>query len=237
MPPSETSRTVDLSARDVVILDHIARYRISTPEVLHRLFFDGSRANAVTKVTSRLCDIQHLRRFPLYHPRTYFTLGPEAAKRLGLPVSRTRPLGPQSLPLEYGVLSCATRGQHHHQRLTTRELLELCPDLPAGLTEQPCCLDDSVTPPRLELIRVDLGGRPDHVARKCQADVRSRSDVASIQQLMAAGRFRLFVVTGTLAKAGSITDSLQQHAWPEGFLIQMFVVSDLLPLIAGVSDT
>lgn len=237
MPPKDTNHPVRLSTRDAAILEHIARYRISTAEVLHRQFFRGRRANAVTKVTSRLYGSGHLSRHPLYHPRTYFTLGPDGARRLGLPLSRTRPLGPQSLPVEYGVLSCVTRGSRRHQRLTVRELLELCPDLPTGLREQPCCLDETASPPRLELIRVDLGGRPDHVARKCVADVRSRSGIDSLQHLMAQGRFHLIVVTGTTAKAASICDALDQHPWPDRFQIHMVVVSDLLPLTAAISDT
>lgn len=237
MSPIESSQPAQLSTRDVSILEHVARYRISTGEVLHRLFFKGCRANAVTKVTSRLCEIRHLRRYPLHHPRTYFTLGPDGARRFGLPLSRTRPLGPQSLPIEYGVLSCATRGRRLHQRLTTRELLEVCPELPDSLSDQACCLDETATPPRLELIRVDLGGRPDHVARKCLADIRARDGIESVQTLMAQGRFQLIVVTGTTAKAASIGESLDQHTWPDRFEIHMVVVPDLLPLIAGISDT
>lgn len=237
MTPSEPNPPNRLSTRDLSILEHVARYRISTGEVLHRLFFDGSRANAVTKVTSRLCEIHFLRRYPLHHPRTYFTLGPDGARRFGLPLSRTRPLGPQSLPIEYGVLSCATRGRRLHPRLTTRELLEVCPGLPDSLRDQACCLDETTSPPQLELIRVDLGGRPDHVARKCHSDIRSRRDIASIQSLLAQGRFQLIVVTGTTAKAASIGEAIDKHDWPNRFEIRMVVVPDLLPLIAGISDS
>ncbi len=234
---SKENRSARLSTRDIAILEHIARYRISTGEVLHKLFFVGRRANSVTKVTSRLCDIQQLRRYPLYHPRTYFTLGPDGAKRFGLSLTRTRPLGPQSLPVEYGVLACATRGRRLHQRLTCYELLKLCPDIPPGLQDQPCCVDESVAPPRLELIRVDLGGRPDHVARKCLADVRDRRKINSLQELMRQGRFHLVIVTGTTAKAAAICNSIDRHVWPDDFQIHLAVVSDLLPLIAGMSDT
>jgi hypothetical protein len=237
MSPENTSKPVRLSVRDITILEHVARYRISTGEVLHKLFFHGCRANAVTKITSRLCRHQYLCRYPLNHPRTYFTIGPHEARRAGLPMARTQPLGPLSLPAEYGVLSCATRGRRLHQRLTTRELLVLCPDLPIDLRDRPCCLDETISAPRLELVRVDLGGQADHVARKCVADIRSRTGIDSIQSLMAQGRFHLIIVTGTTAKAAAICDALDQHPWPDRFQIHMVVVSDLVPLIAGISDT
>jgi len=42
------------------------------------------------------------------------------------------------------------------------------------LLESPHCLDESRDPAVVELIRVDLGGKSDHVARKCHADIQLR---------------------------------------------------------------
>ena len=222
--------------RDTALMKFIARYRVATNEVFHKRFFAGQQPNAVTKVTLRLCRSEHLRKFPLWHPRTYFTLGPVGAQQLGLPVSRTRPLGPQSLPTEYGVLSYATRGQQLRKRLTSRELLEQFPDLPARIVDQPWCQKPGSDPATLELVRVDLGGKPDHVARKCAADISEQSDASVLRSLMRDQRLSLVIVTGTTAKAASIQESLGRRFWPDGLQIRLAVVPDLLPLIARTND-
>ena len=224
-----------LSPRDRRIVEHVVRHRITTHEVLHKLFFAGQQPNAVVKVTTRLCDTGHLRGFTLYHPRTYYRLGLQAAQQLGLPMHRTLPLGPQSLPTEYATLAYATLGSHYHRRLTTQELVELCPWLPRPLPEQPHCLDESGRQPRLEAIRVDLGGRPDHVARKCDADIQSRDHFQAFKSFLKQHRFGLVVVTGTTEKAAAIREALDEHVWPDGLEIHLAVVPDL-PLLTWRLD-
>jgi len=228
----QSTTTARLARRDQAILDHVGRYRLTTNEVLHHSLFDGCQPNAVTKVTSRLCRGDYLRKFPLCYPRSYFTLGSCATSLLGLPDNRMLPLGPQSLPTEYGVLAFAVRRKSSHVRLTRHELSERFPALPAGLTEQPYCLDENCNV--LELVRVDLGGAADHVARKCEADVAARRDERPFSILLAEKRFRLVVVTATTEKAAAIQQSLSQRLWPDDLLLHIAVVSDLLTLTAGL---
>jgi hypothetical protein len=90
-----------------MILDHVLRYRMTTNQVVERLYFPAQKYNAVTKVTARLRRDRLLSKFVLCHPRVYFTLGPRAAQDLGVSPGRTCPLGPQSLPTEYAVLAYA----------------------------------------------------------------------------------------------------------------------------------
>ena len=113
-----------LTARDRAILKHVMRYRITTNEVLHRTMFAGMAANSVTKVTRRLCRMEYLRQFPLIHPQSYFVAGERAVRDFGISIHRTRPLGPQSLPVEYAVLAYSTLGQETHMRLTVGEISE-----------------------------------------------------------------------------------------------------------------
>jgi hypothetical protein len=47
--------------RDAAILEHLRRYHLTTPEILHRLFFPGVGLNAVRKVTGRLCRERRIR--------------------------------------------------------------------------------------------------------------------------------------------------------------------------------
>ncbi len=50
------------------------------------------------------------------------------------------PLGPQSLPTEYGVLAYATLGDQPLLRLTTTELRQQCPDFPETWYDAAHCL-------------------------------------------------------------------------------------------------
>ena len=69
------------------------------------------------------------------------------------------------LPIEYATLAYATLGVNYHKRLTVPELKQPCPWLTDEFAESPHCLDESRDPPVVELIRVDLGGKSDHVAQ------------------------------------------------------------------------
>jgi hypothetical protein len=227
-------RTHRLSHRDRAILDDVARYRLITSEVLHKRHFPRQKRNAVAKVTGRLRRKRLLFKFPLFHPRSYYTLAPHSALLLGVPVHRSLPLGTQSLPSEYAVLAYATLGATEHARLTASELAELCPWMQATSQDAPYCLDTSQEPPVLELIRVDLGGKADHVARKCDADIQVRRPLGEFETWVRNRRFRLVVVSGTSEKAALIRQSLEEHLWPDGLSIHLVVVPELLQLRASV---
>ena len=232
-PPTNRPRK---SKRDRMILDHVVRHRMTTNEVVHRLYFPHHKDNAVTKVTARLCRERLLCKFVLCYPRAYFTLGDQAVQNLGVSPGRTCPLGPQSLPTEYAVLAYALLGSSRHVRLTVAELQTFCPWLPAEFLDFPHCLDESGASPVVELIRVDLGGKPDHLARKCDADVQVRRRNGEFENLVRQGRFRLVVITGTAQKAAAIEAALNQHVWPDGLQFHLAVVPDLVLLIASTND-
>ena len=236
MPQESRPNRRRKSNRDRLILDHVVRHHITTNQVVQRLYFPCQEYNAVTKVTARLCRQLSLCKFVLCQPRVYFTLGPQAAKDLGVSLGQTYPLGPQSLPTEYGVLAYAILGTAVHVRLTADELQALCPWLPVELLGFPHCLDESGDWPVVELIRVDLGGKPDHLARKCDSDVQVRRRVAEFETLVRQGRFRLVVVTGTPQKAAAIEAALNQHLWPDGLQFHLAVVPDLILLTARTND-
>ena len=177
-----------------------------------------------------MCRERLLAKHPLHHPQVYFTLGPRGAQQLGLPPHRACPLGPQALPTEFGALAYATLGPAYHHRLTTVELQERFPWLPAPMLDFPHCLDTSAQPPVLELVRVELGGTPDHVARKCDGDIQARRPIREFQQLLNDKRFRLVVVTSSAHKAAAIRTALDQHLWPDGLQIHLAVVTQLLSL-------
>lgn len=205
---------------------------MTTNEVLHRVYFAGQQPNAVTKVTSRLCAHKFLSKFPLIYPQGYFRLGERSAAMLGLHDSRTLPLGPQSLPTEYGVLSYATLRDEPLTRLTPKELQQRFPYFEPAWCEVAHVLR-SGGQDVIELLRVDLGGAADHVARKVSNDVRIRLQSDEFKQLVRARAFRCVVITSTTEKAAAIQASLEAHQWPDGLAIHLAAVPNLLPLIPG----
>jgi len=220
-----------ITGRHRTIIEHVGRYRLSTLEVLGRVVLPGTSRNALSKLVNRLCVAGLLAKYPLVHPAYYVVLGHSAAHMLGAGEHRTVPLGPQSLPIEYAVLVYATLGQQPRIRQTTAEILDRCPWLPSGLINAPHCFDDRNQV--LELVRVDLGGPADHVARKCAADLTSRRQFAEFAPMVAQQRFRLVVITATPEKAVALRQALDRHDWPAGLLMHLSIVPRLLTLLAS----
>ena len=227
------TRLSRLSLRHWAIIEDVRRYRLMTPGVIQARHMPTLQLNAVNKVTARLVRKRVLAKYPLYHPRIYFTLGPIGAQNLGVSMQRTLPLGPQTLPTDYATMVYATTKAHQRRRLTGEELIHLVPGLPGILADFAYCLDETQSPPVFELVRVDLGGRPDHVARKCDADIEVRKPVQQLSRWMRDGRFRLVVITATADKAVAIRDSLSQHVWPTGLTIHLTIVPELIHLTAS----
>ena len=231
MPRVFTQLARRISERDRRIVEHVARYRLTTVEVLRRTVIGGLSANAVSKVANRLCDSGLLQKFTLLHPTRYYLLGEAGAKALGVGLHRTAPLGPQSLPMEYAVLAYSTLSKHPRQRLTSDEVQKLCPWFPTAFVEAPHCFEEQQQ--ILELIRIDLGGPADHVARKCSADVNERRRIREFDQYITSGHFRLVVVTATKEKSAAIRQALDRHDWPSGFALHPSIVPQLLSLTAS----
>ena len=231
MDDSSTHIRFHITARLRPIIEHVGRYRLTTLEVLGRVVLPGTSRNALSKVVNRLCVAGLLAKFPLIHPTHYFVLGQAAAHILGAGEHRSVPLGPQSLPIEYAVLIYATLGQLPRIRQTNAEILARCPWLPVSFTTAPHCFDDRNQV--LELVRVDLGGPADHVARKCAADLICRRRFPEFAPLVAQQRFRLVVITATPEKAAAVQQALDRHDWPVGLLMHLSIVPRLFTLLAS----
>lgn len=222
-----------LKSRDLGIVDFVARYRLATVDVLQQCVLPTSSANAVAKLVNRLCVAGYLRKFTLIHPTRYFVLGEAGAKALGLRIGRTDPLGPQSLPIEYAVLLYCAHVHPQRRRLSSEEVCALWPWLPAVLAAAPHCYDEPSQ--SLELLRVDLGGAADHVARKCAHDIESRRRLPEFSSIVAAGRFRLVVITATKEKSSAIKLALDRHDRPDGLRLHASVIPGLIHFIFGAS--
>lgn len=229
---SELNAKYRTTLRDRQIIEHIRRYRLTTLEVLERVVLPSTSRNSLSKITNRLCVAGLLQKYTLVHPTKYFVLGQISAHTIGIGEHRVAPLGPQSLPIEYAVLIYATLAKQPKIRQTQEELLADCPWLPIGLAKAPHCLD--VPNHVLELVRVDLGGPADHVARKCAADLTRRRRIAEFTRLLQQQRFRLVVITATQGKASAVQQALDRHDWPAGLPIHLSIVPKLLTLLASI---
>ena len=228
--PRRPTKKPRLGDRDYEIFEHIMRYRLTVPEVLHKLFFSDSELNAVTKVTSRLVLHNYLNRHELYGPRSYFTVGPEAARFLGLSHKKTKALGPQALAQEFGTLAYCLFSEETRERLLVREVADQFPNLLVGrLDSSHYYLDREGERTRLAFIRIDQGGTPDHIVRKCQSDLSARESVGAFRELIETDRFLIAIGTTHEDKAAAIRQSLRRQQWPIRFRIE--VIPDLIQLI------
>lgn len=220
--------------RDRLVLEYTDRNRVIQHQPLRQLVFPDSQETAVIKVTTRLCKHGLLQRVPLLHRHCYFTLTIRAARLLGVSVKRTGPLGVQALPCELAALHYVCKTATPRQRLTAAELAERFPWMERGWFKAPHCIEPNAkSGDCLELLRVVLGGKPDHVARKCFSDISRRQANPGFQELLAQQCFRLVVIAPTRESANSIRLALQNHLWPTGLSIQLSVLPQLLPMLGG----
>ena len=220
---------MQLTPRDRLILDQVARYRLTTNAILHATLFATTRLDAVMKVTSRLVRDGWLEAFPYIGSRSYFVLTRFATRHCGVGEDRALPLGPQALPTEAAVLVYCLSSSRKRQRLTPNELSQQFSTSPRSLLSVPHAMDSQGI---VELIRVDLGAPADHVARKCRVDITRRMAVPDLEATIDTGRLKLVVLTPSSDKAAAIRRSLAAKEFPETLTIHLAVIPDLFHLEA-----
>lgn len=231
-----TGKRARLNERDYDIFEHLSRYRITTREILHKLFFSDSSMNAATKVTSRLTGHNFLKRFDLYPPKKYFVIGPEAMRLMGLTPKRCRELDPQSLAIEYGTLAFCCAGDEVRQRLTVREIASRDERLLVrGVESSRYYIDHDEGTRRLGYVYVDCGGPPDHVARKCDSAITRRLKSEGFRELMTQDKFVIAIVTALENKKKLIREALNRREWPVPIPFRLEVVPDLAHLVHSLS--
>ena len=226
-----STRNARLQDRDCDILNHVMRYRLTTPEVLHRLFFSDSDRNAVTKVTSRLCEHEFLQSHSLYASFTYFTLARHGAKFTGLASNKLGPLGPQALFREYGTLAFCCLSDTPREKLRVRDVAA---QFPAALARKLDCshyyVDHDGEHKRLGYIWVEAGGTIDHIARTVRQDIiEQRRSVPLLREYIDSQRFVVAVVTCSPEKKAEIAQALNKILTPVFFRIE--AVPELVHLL------
>ena len=231
MDPIRDSKLTGLSRLEKLILEHVVRDKITTNEMIQKRFLEMRHPSAVTRITSRLTERGWLCAFPLLYPTKYFVAGKRTASAYGLASGRTQPMGPQSLPTEYAILEYTAANSSCVRRLTCDEIRTLIPWYGEEHTNIAHCHRETTDGWCLELLRVDLGGSADHVARKCKGDLESRLTQAKFRELVSSGGFSIVVITGSTAKAEAVLQALDQHVWPSGIVFRTSVFFSLIPLL------
>jgi hypothetical protein len=230
LSPSHNPR---LTERDEEILRHVRRYRLSTPDVLHRLFFDDSQINAVTKVTTRLTELEFLQNHHLFGTNRYFTLGRRGARAMGLAQKNIGPLGPLALYRDFGALGFFCAENTQREKLTVSELArdpQFAPLLARKIDNSHYYWDDAEDQTRLGYLWVEGGGPIEHIVRKVQQHIIApRKSVPVLASYIQTGGFVVAIVTCTETKRRQIADALKQVTTPAFFRIE--VVPDLIHLL------
>ncbi|MBI3782849.1 MAG: hypothetical protein HY270_05545 [Deltaproteobacteria bacterium] len=120
---------IRLNERDMQILSHLRRYRLSTIEVLHGLFFPDTREDAVKSTLKRLKGENYVASQKLF-PRgneVYYHLAPAAVPALGIsPASSLKPSEKYVFEAYAQLLFCCT-GDAHRPRFSQDEFEECFP--------------------------------------------------------------------------------------------------------------
>lgn len=206
--------------RDAAIMEHLRRYHLTTPEVLHRLFFPGVGLNAVRKVTGRLVRERRIRPCSLFDQRKYFILTPREAVRLGEHRSVARKFEYQGLVNAYGVLSyCVQTGT---KKFTPKEFREQFPELVIpGVRLANYYIDtefigDGETPEgrksRLGFMLVDYGTSEQTILKKLRKIAVRGFTLPAFTRLIQRGNFVNAIIAPTVAKAEAIKAALLNEA-------------------------
>jgi hypothetical protein len=217
------------TVRDREIVLHIQRFRLSTNEVLQRLFFPGMSLNAVRKVTARLVQAGWLLDYPLYERRKYYVLSRRAVRRLDEHRRASESLGYQALVNAYGVLSfCAAQGVN---KFTSREFRKLFPDLwHKSLPSSSYYIDVIDNTAHLGYILVDQGAKASKFVAKVRRVIRARYAIPSFFRLIQSGRFLIAIVTASSQKKADIEDVLRRRA-RGSVRFRVEVITELMPLL------
>jgi len=213
------------------IVEQVVRDLLSTNTVILRRFFVDRHPTTVTRATAELCSLDWLNGYRLVYPTKYFRPGKRAASAFGMTPSATLSLGPQAFPTEYAVLLYTTNNSPNVQRLLISELRTLHPWFKIDWLQSTHAIRTSSEKSIIELIRVDLGGPADHIARKCKSEIYARYVMDEFRQLLANKEFQLVVITGATEKAAQIDSALTAHTWPKGMLFRIAVFTELLSLL------
>lgn len=236
--PAQTTR---LTERDLAIIDHVHRYRISTRQVLYEEFFRGLKPAAATSTLRRIA-APHNPKLTEAERRARgrsFFLTPQVlaadgticyrlSQRGAKHISAThelppriseklgRPLNIRSLEKNHAILAFCCLGGRRRQRITFREFTDrLAPLKVRGCPVEPYVFELDLTPPRLGFVRIDYANsRPQTYVNKAYHDLEKRCVNEAFRAKIDEGRFVVFLLAPTEKRAKRLSLACQELSDP-----------------------
>lgn len=199
------------SDRDLQIIAHVARYRLTTRSFIRELFLPAGSDNAANKVVARLVRARWLTDRTSGRGFSYLTLGTQAPLQMaGQPAPRVGSFAEQSLPLAYGLLAyCVRQG---FQRITRREFTEAFPELAAVQCQNShFFVDNSADVYRLSTVLLDRGNAPRDLLRKLNRLAQQRYRLPAFLDLIRCRRFLITIITAEPRKARLLEQAIEQN--------------------------
>jgi len=233
--PAETAKARGLTEQQFGVLQHVSTFRITTSEVVHRLFFQDQTLEAAKSALKRLRGRGFLGSAHLTSTGHYFFLTPRGYGLLGEPTRRVGALSPQPLAEAYGILQfCAAKAGR--AKLTRAAFEQAFPQLvKQGLPRQNFYLDDEDRARRLGVIYVDRGADAARIMRKLDHKHVGRYAAFTEwrEQVIDAGRLTISVVTPTPEKASRLAQLLEDrmHGRWHSITFRFEATEALLPIL------
>lgn len=235
MPAMTITDEADTQQAVELVMQHVARYRLSVFAAISRLpaFIDrGPRR--IRQVLRQCRDDGWLSSAMLHHSARYWFLTPKGAEHCAFTDQRSGAMCEPAKIRAYAMLRFCCLSTHPRHRLTADELAHSFPDLYRTGMPSTYYFDDA-GPGRIGLARVDAGhrGRWDRIVQSIRKDIADHAQQPGFKRLMQASRFEITVLTVLPVKARRIEKSLL--TLPQAGRVPVHVVAqpELLPLVVS----
>lgn len=224
---------IRLEERDLAILEHVFRYRMTVVDALVKLdFFDEKTPHAAKNVLRRLRHGGYLNSAPLFGTRRYYYPTPAAAHAIGQTEAIARPLPEQTKIDAFGMLIYCCCRLPQQEKLTLGEFQDGFSDLFRQGERPNYYIDTADETKRLGFIRVDRGGfgRWDRLINRCRDDIAKRCDLPAFRALINRGGFVFTLLTSLPQKAERIEEAVGDQGFPCKF--RVVSIPEMLELVA-----
>lgn len=195
------------SLRDYQIIDHVARYRLSTIPFIQQHFFPDTGKSAVSKVIGRLVDNDYLRGCRLANGFNYYVVGRQGRELTGAAADADRPFTEQTFPVAYGFLAFCSA--HSIWRLTSSEFQSMFPEhCRPRMKTGSYYTDVRHTPARLGTVLVDRGNPPKLILRKLERLRIQHYRLPKFAERILAGEFCVTILTAWPLKQRLLTTAV-----------------------------
>jgi hypothetical protein len=164
---------VSLTERQREVLEHVARFRVTTVEAVDRLFYGDRTTAGALKLLQRLVDAELLAAPIRLRGQNFYQLTPQGARHLGVSRRAAVEFNSQTLRERYSVLAFCCLQRVRREYLPPAEFAALYPEIAdqAGVdsSHQYFFYTRMGGVVRLGQALIDVSADPPRVVRKCRA--------------------------------------------------------------------